>query len=59
MLVVMLFLVAAATVVALLLVGVTALVAWEDRQYAVRSGHRRPVLVRARLGRHPGRNTHV
>lgn len=59
MLVVMLFLVAIATVVTLVLLGVTLLVALEDRQYAIKSGHRRPLLVRARLSRHPGKSAHI
>lgn len=59
MLVVMLILVTIGTVVALVLVGVTLLVAWEDRQYAIKTGHRRPLLVRARLSRHPGKSAHI
>jgi hypothetical protein len=59
MLVVMLFLVAIATVVTVVLLGVTLLVAWEDRQYAIKSGNRRPLLVRARLSRHPGKSAQI
>jgi hypothetical protein len=59
MLVVFLFIVTAATAVALLLFGITLLVAWEDRQYAIKTGHRRPLLVRSRLMRHPGRRAQL